>query len=347
MKAKHLKIPAHTQLYKSLLQEIKSSIRFDSKKLRRYFSLKALFYVSLAVAAYYLILASQSLFLFLTAYVGFGLLAVLMCFNFAHDLSHNALFKKARWNNFFFEVIYTLVGAHPSAWKDRHLQSHHFAPNVKHFDTDLAITGLIRVLPTSDKKWYHSLQHLYAPLAYMGYSLYWVFMKDFLVLRQFAPKKYKAKYYLIFVLQKALYFGYLLGVPMLFAEHNVGWVLLGFLLMHMIQSLYTLFTFFITHHVEGAEYPDCDENGLIETSWFMNQIRSSNDFYPFSHVANFIFGGVNNHIAHHLFPTINHYYYPEVNKILYRRLAEMEVIPNQTTYLGGVKSHLLHLKGCG
>jgi len=79
----------------------------------------------------------------------------------------------------------------------------------------------------------------------------------------------------------------------------------------------------------------------------MNQIKSSNDFYPFSHTANFIFGGVNNHIAHHLFPHISHYHYPKVNKVLYQLLLENNITPNQTTYFGGVLSHLRLLKKRG
>ena len=124
-------------------------------------------------------------------------------------------------------------------------------------------------------------------------------------------------------------------------------ILFSFLALHMVQSLYTLFTFFITHHVWGSKYPKVTKDGLISTSWFMNQIKSSNDFYPFSHTANFIFGGVNNHIAHHLFPHISHYHYPKVNKVLYQLLLENNITPNQTTYFGGVLSHLRLLKKRG
>jgi linoleoyl-CoA desaturase len=61
----------------------------------------------------------------------------------------------------------------------------------------------------------------------------------------------------------------------------------------------------MTHHVEHTEYPSV-QNGVINSSWLMNQVKSSNDMYPFSPAANFIFGGFNNHTAHHLFPHIHH-----------------------------------------
>lgn len=346
MKAKHLKVKAHTDLYKEINAQIQSKLSLNNQEAQRYFIFKGLFYGVLALLSYSLIYTITHPVLYVLNFVSFGFISVLLCFNFAHDFSHHSIFKHAFWDNVFFEFIYTMVGAHPEAWKKRHIHSHHLAPNVEHFDTDLAITGLIRVLPNGSRKWYHKFQHIYAPFAYMTYSFYWVFIKDFMVLNQFAPKDNQQKrgYYFRFTVLKLAYLGYLLIVPMVFSSQSVWVIILSFLVMHMVQSVYTLFTFFITHHISGSHYPMANEDGQINTSWFMNQIRSSNDFYPFSPLANFIFGGVNNHIAHHLFPHINHYHYPKVNRILYDILIENNIIPNQTTYLGGVVSHLKLLK---
>ncbi len=321
----------------------------DKKKADQYFLLKALFYCSIAVLSYVLIFVITNPFLFMLNFILFGIIAVLLCFNFAHDFSHHSIFKRPFWNNLFFEFIYTLVGAHPEAWKKRHIHSHHFAPNVENFDTDLSITGLIRVLPSSDFKWYHKYQHLYATFAYMSYSLYWVFLKDFIVLHKFAPRqlKQRLRYYSTFIILKTFYIFYLLILPLHFSNQPVWIVLTAFIAMHLFQSLYTLYTFFITHHVHDSNYPKASEKGSINTSWFMNQIKSSNDFYPFSNVANFIFGGVNCHIAHHLFPHINHYHYPRLNKILYEKLLENNIVPSQTSYAGGIISHLKLLKERG
>ena len=117
--------------------------------------------------------------------------------------------------------------------------------------------------------------------------------------------------------------------------------------MHLFQSLFLLFTFFMTHHVEGTAYPATDEKGYINTSWLMNQVKSSNDMHPFSHAANFLLGGFNNHIAHHLFPHIHHIHYPRLNRILYRVLEQHNITPNQTTWWGGIVSHMRLLKRMG
>jgi linoleoyl-CoA desaturase len=349
MKAKHLDVLSDRILYKNIYAEIRQTITFDAKKANNYFRYKALFYVVLSICSYAGLFVIEQPIMYILNFVLFGFINVLMCFNFAHDLSHDAIFKKKQWNNVFFEFIYTLVGAHPEAWKKRHINSHHVAPNVQNFDTDLAITGIIRVLPGSPLKWYHKYQHIYASFAYATYSFYWVFIKDFVVLKQYSPqsKSEKRRYYIKFVMVKLFYLSYLLLLPILLSQQVLIYIFIGFLCMHIFQSAYTLFTFFITHHVQGSAYPDSHSDGTIETSWFMNQIRSSNDFHPHSHIANFIFGGVNSHITHHLYPHINHYYYPQVNKVLYAALKRNAIQPKITSFFGGIRSHLKHLKDMG
>jgi linoleoyl-CoA desaturase len=76
----------------------------------------------------------------------------------------------------------------------------------------------------------------------------------------------------------------------------------------------------------------------------MHQISSANDFHPFSTVANFIFGGFNCHVAHHLFPSVPHPYYPDISRIIYRNLAGKNIAIHQTSYLGGIASHIRLLK---
>jgi linoleoyl-CoA desaturase len=305
-----------------------------------------MFYVAGVATAYIGIYASDGPFLLLLSYIAFGFFGVLLGFNFAHDFCHSTVFKSKKLNNFAFTVIYVLVGAHAEAWKYRHVNSHHYAPNVKDYDTDLQITSLIRVEPSGEYKWFHKFQHFYAPLTYTSYSLYWVFIKDFVV--YFTDKENiiskRTTYHISFWIQKKAYLSYILVFPLLFSDHHWMSIVVAFIAMHLLQSLFLLFTFFMTHHVEKTAYFDVDDEGYIKTSWLSNQVKSSNDFYPFSQFANFVFGGFNNHIAHHLFPHIHHVHYPALNKILYKTLNEYDIKPNVTSYWGGIISHLRHLR---
>ncbi len=349
MKDKHIYIAEDSELFRSVCRSVEEQ-HLDSD---RYFYLKLLlkfvFWFTLLLFFYTRLYVSASPAVFVLFYVLYGYSALLLAFNFAHDFAHGTVFRSEKLNNFCYTVIYTFLGAHAEAWKERHIHSHHHAPNVEHYDSDLKITNLIRLTPGSPKRWYHRYQHIYAPLAYTIYSLFWIFIKDIVIL--FSKDEYTHKkgvlYHLSFWTQKAVYFTFILIMPLMYAPQLRTTVLAGFLLMHLLQSLFLLMTFLMTHHVETTMYPTTDEQGNIRTSWLMNQVGSSNDMYPFSRVANFIFGGFNNHIAHHLFPNYHHMYYPEISRIVYGILERQHIHPNHTTYRGGVVSHLRLLKRMG
>jgi len=117
MKGKHLHVKSHNELYNSILHKINSNMNLDKKKANLYFLFKGLFYASAAIVSYALIFTISNPAVFILNFILFGFIAVLMGFNFAHDLSHNSIFKRPFWDNMVFEFIYTLVGAHPEAWK--------------------------------------------------------------------------------------------------------------------------------------------------------------------------------------------------------------------------------------
>lgn len=349
MRDKHIHIAQDSDLLKKIYRQVDEKLVVDNNSFLLKIWSKFIFYFSLSVFAYSLLYLVENPFYFILSFIFYGFVSLLFAFNFSHDFSHNTIFKSKKLNNICFIFIYTIVGAHGEAWKQRHINSHHYAPNVKDYDSDLKITKLIRVIPDSEYHWYHRYQHIYAPIAYTTYSFFWVFIKDFIIL--FSKDEYTKKkginYHLSFWIQKLFYLTFILVLPLLFSGQSRYIVLSGFLLMHLTQSLFLLFTFFMTHHVEETEYPTTGENGYIKTSWLMNQIKSSNDMHPFSEIANFILGGFNNHIAHHLFPHIHHIHYPKLNRILYDILLENNIKPNQTTYWGGIISHLKLLKRMG
>lgn len=346
MRDKHIHIAEDSELLKTIYREVDEQLSLGHGKFIRMIWIKFIFYFSFSIYAYSLLYKLENPVYFILCFVLYGFITLLFAFNFSHDFSHNTIFKSKKLNNLCFIFIYTVVGAHAEAWKLRHVNSHHYAPNVKDYDSDLKITKLIRVIPESEHHWYHKYQHLYAPMAYTTYSLFWVFIKDFVIL--FSKDEYTQRkglrYHLSFWCQKIFYIHLILVLPLLYSTQAWYVVLIGFLLMHLTQSLFLLFTFFMTHHVENTEYPETDDSGFIQTSWLMNQIKSSNDMHPFSETANFILGGFNNHIAHHLFPHVHHIHYPKLNRILYDLLQKHNIQPNQSTYLGGVVSHLRYLK---
>lgn len=346
MKDKHIHVPQDSALLKEIYRAVDVGLKIDPSAFRRQLWIKFAVYFSLTLGFYLSLFGAENAAFFLLCFVLYGFTSLLFAFNFSHDFSHNTVFKSKKLNNLGFTVIYTVVGAHAEAWKQRHIYSHHYAPNVEDYDSDLKISKLIRVIPGSEHYWWHRFQHWYAPLAYTTYSLFWVFIKDFVILfsKDDFVKNKGLRYHVSFWVQKTAYFCLVLGLPLAFAPQAWYMVLAGFLLMHLTQSLFLLFTFFMTHHVESTAYPTTDEKGYINSSWLMNQVLSSNDMHPFSRRANFILGGFNNHIAHHLFPHIHHIHYPELSRILYDILQRHGINPNKTSYWGGITSHLRLLK---
>lgn len=349
MKDKHIHVAAHSELLKAIYKRVDQELIIDKQGFVWRIIFKFLVYFSFTLLLYVALYKINDPLVFIGCFMCYGFVSLLFTFNFSHDFSHNTIFKSKQLNHICFVAIYTIVGAHAEAWKLRHVNSHHYAPNVEDYDSDLKISKLIRVVPDSKHYWFHAYQHFYAPLAYTTYSLFWIFVKDFVIL--FSEDGYKSKkdfrHYLSFALQKAIYISLLLVMPILFSVQPWCVVAIGFLLMHLSQSLFLLFTFFMTHHVEETQYPKTDNQGYINASWLMNQVKSSNDMHPFSRTANFILGGFNNHIAHHLFPHYHHLYYPKISRILYEMLTEKGIAPNCTSYIGGIKSHLRLLKKMG
>jgi linoleoyl-CoA desaturase len=346
LRDKHIYIEQDSQLLKLIYQQIEGLINANKTNFILTLSVKFFVYFTFSALTYSLIFWIKNPFYFIMVFVLYGFSAILFAFNFSHDFAHNTVFKNKKLNNLCFVIIYAMLGAHAEAWKKRHINAHHYAPNVAGYDPDLKITKLIRVIPTSKYEWFHKYQHIYAPFLYTTYTLFWVFIKDFLILfskDEYSDKK-KFLYHLSFWAQKVLYLFFILGLPLLFSYQNWYIVLLGFFLMHATQSLFIIFTFFMTHHVEKTEYPTADKKGYINSSWLMNQVKSSNDMHPFSKMANFILGGFNNHIAHHLFPHVHHIYYPQINKVVYSILKKNHIEPNHTSYWGGVISHIRLLK---
>ncbi len=337
---------ADEDLVKSIYRQVEDRLIVNDKALSRFIWFNFVMCFLATVACYYALFRINNPVAFVICFVAFGFISLLFAFNLAHEFSHDTVFKNKAINNFCFTAIFSLIGAHAESWKNKHINIHHLAPNVEGLDPDIKLTKLIRVLPNSKFYWFNKYQHYYTPFIYTIYSLIWVFFKDPVIL--FLNERHIERkgfwYHLSFWLQKAFYCTILVVLPLLFSKQFSQTVLTGFIIMHLCQSSLLIFVIVMSHHVDKAEYPERDSNGIIATSWHMNQIKSSNDFYPFSKTANFIFGGFNNHITHHLFPHVHHYYYPQINIILYPILQHHNIIPNQTTFFGGIVSHLKLLK---
>jgi len=165
LRAKHIHSVQDSELLKSIYKIVEERLVINKTSFRIKIWIKFSFYLSFSCLFHVQLYWTQSVIYFIIAFAFYGFAALLFAFNFSHDFAHNTIFEREKINNFCFISIYTLVGAHGEAWKQRHIRSHHFAPNVEDYDSDLKISKLIRVIPKSQHFWYHGYQHIYSPFA--------------------------------------------------------------------------------------------------------------------------------------------------------------------------------------
>lgn len=339
-------------LFRDLSAEVRAYIRGAKSTPKYSLLIKFCMYVGVLAGAYAGILTANSVLVVLVSYVVVGVVLVLLGLNFAHDFAHNAIFKSKKLNNALFESLFMLMGANGYLWKKRHTHSHHNYPNTEGYDVDLELGSIIHLSKTEAPRHKHRYQHLYAPFLYLIYTLYWVFYKDFALF--FKPshanlhfKKHRPIEWFKFFAFKILYIIILIIIPWVFSGFGWAVILPAFFVMHFVSAGFLLFTFLITHHVENTQYYHTENNTLSSASWMMQQLGSSNDFHPFSPIANFIFGGFNCHAAHHLFPDVCHIHYPQISRLIHKKLVSKGITINCTTWVGGVASHLRLLKKMG
>lgn len=296
-----------------------------------------------------------SVYSFSSAFVTFMLLGFSSLFlgiTIGHDAAHQSVTGHKRLDNFIFQFIFGLQGVSGYMWQIRHNYSHHALPNVIEYDSDMEISSLLLLEPNPEKaKWFHAYQHLYAPFLYMSMSCYILFLQDFKFFTQkeqanLIVKRIPLLEWVKMIGVKIVYFSLYLGLPMTFAPIHFTQLLGAFVLMHALISVFLAFTFFISHHVMEIAYVEAGEkNDFINDAWIRHQIITTIDFNAGSTIANFIFGGFNTHIAHHVFPEISHVHYPALTRIIQNTLTKNNLDWYKSfTFWEGCVSHLKHLK---
>ena len=118
--------------------------------------------------------------------------------------------------------------------------------------------------------------------------------------------------------------------------------------MHFVKGWILGMVFQLAHLVEGTSFPLPNEEGNIENEWAVHQMYTTANFCRESLIANFLCGGLNFQIEHHLFPKVCHVHYREISNIV-KKTAEDFQLPylDNPTFLGALKSHYKLLKKLG
>ncbi len=311
---------------------------------------KTIIMASMVAVPYLLIMTNR-----LSPWVMLGLCVVMGIgvagcgFAIAHDALHGAYSSNSKINA-ALGLIFDINGGSSYMWKITHNVIHHTYTNIQGIDEDLEVSPLLRLSPTSTHRPMHRYQHLYVLAAYSMTTLFWVFVKDYqyLLRRDLGPYRKithpKGEIAKLFVM-KAIYYFYIIAMPLLFLD--VAWwqVLVGFVAMHITSGLILSLVFQLAHVIEGPVQFAADEQATMNDVWFVHEMKTTANFARTNKLLCWYAGGLNFQVEHHLFPRVCSIHYPAISQIV-EEVAHKYGVPyhHHPTLWGAIRSHWRMLK---
>lgn len=348
--------PKKAQFYNTLRKRVDAYFQDNnlSKKGNFAMFLKSFIFCGGTILFYALIMSGQfSPPMMLLWAICLGAFAAFVGFNVSHDAIHgsysnNTLLNKIMGHSF------SLLGANVDVWRVSHNAAHHTYTNIAGHDEDIEVApGILRLSEAEKLKGIMRYQHIYAFPLYGLASLSWVLRKDYIKffkekIGQIENRKESGWAYFNLFFFKLLYYVLFIVLPLVFLDITVPQFLFGFLMMHLTEGLILGLVFQLAHVVEGTDFPNPNQEGNIEENWAIHQMHTTANFARESAIANYLCGGLNFQIEHHLFPHICHVHYKEISKIVEATAKEFGVpyIENKT-FWGALQSHYRCLKKFG
>jgi len=309
---------------------------------------KAILGFALWIGTYLWLMASGSSSLEVVAiFVLHGFAQLHMTFNIAHDANHGAYSKSKRVNR-ILGFVFDLVGVSSYMWRLLHNDSHHSFVNIRGADTTLVSGNIFRFSPHDKRRIYHRYQHLYAPFLYCLCTIDWVLTKDYRWL--FFQKRFGNRriikhpiHELVFLFAgKAFYYTYTIVVPLVYLRAPWYSVILGFIVMHFFLGFTIALIFQPNHFIEDSRFPTADEGGRISNNYIKHIFDTTADYARGNPFADWVLGGLNLHIIHHMFPGICHIHYRALTQIVKSTAEAHGLIYRESRTIAG--AFLAHLK---
>jgi linoleoyl-CoA desaturase len=314
--------------------------------------LKTSILIPAAITLYVLLLVTTvPVWAIMTMSIFLGLAMASIGFNVMHDACHGS-YSSRKWVNNTLGLTLNALGGNAFIWKQKHNIIHHTYTNVDGVDDDIAKSPLIRQCNT--QKWLpmHRVQHIYLILVYAITSIAWAFLMDFTKYFkkrvQITPlQKMSFSDHVIFWLSKLLYVFFYVGLPIIMK--GVGFWLIYFFSLHVVLGITLAIVFQLAHVVEHTEFEFVGNNDKqIESEWAAYQVKTTANFATRNRVINWLVGGLNFQVEHHLFPRISHVHYPAISKIV-EETCKKHGLPyhNFRTMWGAIVSHFRIMKQLG
>ena len=332
---------------------------FEEKKISRHgnkaMTTKTIVMFSMFVIPYFVIISGLVLhpvaFIGLWIVMGFGMAGIGL--NIGHDAIHGSYSSKFRINK-LLGMGFNLIGASDEIWRLQHNTLHHTYTNIEGVDDDIHTPKFLRFSPHAKLRKVHKFQHLYVWILYSLSTFFWVTVKEFGQVRRYrelgvikTDKQY-SKIFRKILLWKTIYYTYILIIPTLLLPFNFGFILLGFVTMHIIAGFCMSLIFQTAHVMPECEFPLPDEKGQLENNWMVHEMVTTTNYAPKNKFLTWCVGALNFQVEHHLFPNICHVHYPEISRIVVKTSEEFGVPYNTYQHFRhALKDHVKMLYSLG
>ncbi|MBK9487734.1 MAG: acyl-CoA desaturase [Haliscomenobacter sp.] len=335
----------HASFKKALFERLNHYFEVNqlSKKGNWEMTLKVTFALAWWIGSYFLLYAADWTYpQFFGLYLLQGLGQIFMFLNIAHDANHNSI-SNNRFINKTLSYVLDACGISSYMWRVMHNKGHHSVMNVYGEDEGIFAHGIFRFSPDAPWRKSHRFQHIYVFFMYAITTLDFIFVKDFEYLffknnKHVENVKYPLSEWIIIIGSKIIYLTYMIALPVLILGFSVGQVVLAFLITHFIMGLIAAWIIQVAHLLDINEFPHARHDHDFVDHIF----ATTTDYATRSRIANFICGGLNHHVVHHIFPQVAHTHYPKLTKIVRETAAEFGVDYRENVYMYQAMAH--HLK---
>ncbi|NNV55898.1 fatty acid desaturase family protein [Limnovirga soli] len=341
----------------SLPEDLKKAVAnyFSENKVSSYGDSEMIFKVAFWLVAWVItyftiILAKDNFLLAVTCGLIHMFTHVMIAFNITHDANHDAIFKSKKLNTFFGYFI-ELLGCSRNMWILSHNQEHHTYINISEHDNNIEGYGILRLTP--EDKWmkHHKYQWLYAPFVYGLSTLNYATLRDFKMIAKYAASgkiKMNAAFVAEFVFFKVLYYGYVFIIPIFVFDVSIWIVLTYFLIGHFVNGLFLALVFVTGHLTEDTLYPEVKDDRTIDNNWSSHVISTTGDYAVTLPFMQWLVGGINLHVAHHLFPKVCHTHYKDISPVIKEVATKHGMVYREIPgFWGAMRSHFVLLKQLG
>ena len=324
-----------------------------SRKANSTLYFKVILYILLSASAYtaLILIGSKSLFIAFLIYLSLFICLGLFVVTIAHDASHQAI-SNYKMVNHILSFSWNIIGISKYLWEIKHHHSHHIYTNIPHKDVDIAESPLLRFSPSYTYRPIYKFQHFYAPFLYLMFGIYIVFVKDFIMLFTIKFKSHKRdklpKHFLLqLVITKLLFLTVSFIIPLMALPFPLWQTLIIYLASMAISGSLLLLVLVVPHINEEAALYENDYHIKNQDDWAMLQIQTTIDSSVNSKLLNWLSGGLNTHLAHHLFPNICHVHYIQLTRIIKHVLSECGLKHKEVTFSSSIINHFKYLKLMG